>query len=127
MEIQALTPMLRTWDMHATVEFYTAILGFACDSQTEAWASLSRDRVSLMLSAPNYHEEDHAPAFTGSLYFRTNDVDELWLAVKDRARVCYAIETFAYGMREFGIYDNNGYLLQFGQPTAVQENRSERK
>ena len=21
-----------------------------------------------------------------------------------------------YGMREFGIYDNNGYLLQFGSP-----------
>ena len=21
-----------------------------------------------------------------------------------------------YGMREFAIYDNNGYVLQFGQP-----------
>lgn len=31
-------------------------------------------------------------------------------------RVCYAIENFGYGMREFGVYDNNGYLLQFGQP-----------
>lgn len=27
----------------------------------------------------------------------------------------YPVEDFGYGMREFAIYDNNGYLLQFGQ------------
>src|SRR5579871_560111 len=40
MEIQALTPMLRTWDIAATIEFYTAILGFVLESQSEEWASL---------------------------------------------------------------------------------------
>ena len=35
----------------------------------------------------------------------------------DRVRICYPIETFDYGMREFAIYDdNNGYVLQFGRP-----------
>lgn len=29
--------------------------------------------------------------------------------------VVYPIETFAYGMREFAIRDNNGYILQFGR------------
>jgi hypothetical protein len=29
------------------------------------------------------------------------------------------IETIDYGMREFAIHDNNGYVLQFGQPVAV--------
>jgi uncharacterized glyoxalase superfamily protein PhnB len=118
MEIQALTPMLRSWDLHATIEFYKEVLGFACDSQTESWASLRRDRVGLMVSAPNYHLEESAPSFTGSLYFRIDNVDEFWSALKDRVKVCYAIETFSYGMREFAIYDNNGYLLQFGQPTS---------
>ena len=121
MEIEALTPMLRTWDLPATVEFYTGVLGFTCDSRSETWASLKRNRVGLMLSVQNHHERDQAPAFTGSLYFRTDKVDEFWLAVKDRARVCYAIETFSYGMREFGIYDNNGYLLQFGQPEPQKD------
>ncbi len=120
MKIQTLTPMLRSWDIGATIEFYTGVLGFACDSQTDDWASLRRDGVGLMVSAPNYHEKDTAPAFTGSLYFRIEDVDELWATVKDRARVCYPIETFSYGMREFGIYDNNGYLLQFGQPAPAK-------
>ena len=118
MKIQALTPMLRTWDIEASVAFYTAILGFECDGQTRNWASLRRDRAELMLSSPNDHEGDSAPAFTGSLYFRVDEVDDYWSMVKDRVKLCYPIETFDYGMREFGVYDNNGYLLQFGQPTS---------
>ena len=39
-----------------------------------------------------------------------------WQRVRERARVCYPLEDFDYGMREFAIYDNNGYLLQFGEP-----------
>ena len=35
--------------------------------------------------------------------------------MKDKAEVVYPIEDFDYGMREFAIRDNNGYLLQFGQ------------
>ena len=68
-----------------------------------------------MFSSPTKHEGDIAPSFTGSLYFRISDVDALWLRRKNEARVCYALETFPYGMREFAIYDNNGYLLQFGE------------
>lgn len=69
-----------------------------------------------MLSMPNAHEGDNRPAFTGSLYFRVADVDALWSTLQGRARTCYPLESFDYGMREFGIYDNNGYLLQFGTP-----------
>ena len=45
----------------------------------------------------------------------------MWWKLKDKARVCYGIEIFEYGMREFAIYDNNGYLLQFGQEFESQE------
>lgn len=69
-----------------------------------------------MLAKPNEHTTYEKIGFTGSFYFNTDDVDELWVELKDKARVCYDIENFEYGMREFGIYDNNGYLLQFGQP-----------
>jgi uncharacterized glyoxalase superfamily protein PhnB len=118
MKIQSLTPMLRTWDIRASIAFYTDVLGFGCESLSEeqGWASLRRDGVAIMLAVPNQHEGDTAPAFTGSLYFHTDDVDGLWQRLKDRVRVCYPIENFEYGMREFAIYDNNGYLLQFGQP-----------
>lgn len=116
MKFQRMTPMLRTWEMERSVAFYTDVLGFRCESSADGWAALARDGVELMLSSPNQHEGDTAPAFTGSLYIETDDVDALWEQVKDRARVCYAPEDFDYGMREFAIYDNNGYLVQFGEP-----------
>lgn len=68
-----------------------------------------------MLASPNQQENDKAPAFTGWLYFHTDDVDGLWQRLKNIARLCYPIENFEYGMREFAIYDNNGYVLQFGR------------
>ena len=121
MNIKSLTPVLRTWNLRATITFYTEVLGFECESLSEeqVWASLRRDGVAIMLAGPNQHEGDKVPAFTGSLYFHTDDVDTLWQRLKDRARICYPIENFEYGMREFAIYDNNGYLLQFGQPLRL--------
>ena len=118
MKLQALTPMLRTWDLPGSIAFYTEILGFACERASEewGWASLRRDDAAIMLARPDVHAGATAPAFTGSLYLKTDDVDSLWARLKDRVRISYPIETFDYGMREFAIYDNNGYVLQFGQP-----------
>lgn len=119
--LHGLTPTLRTWDMPGSIAFYTDTLGFTLDAGgiDDGWAALSRDGIEIMLAAPNAHEGDVAPAFTGSLYLRTGAVDTWWRRLKDAARVCYPLEDFHYGMREFAIYDNNGYLLQFGQPLAA--------
>ncbi len=69
-----------------------------------------------MVSKPNAHENFEKIGFTGSFYFKTDDVGKLWENLKNKAKICYKIETFGWGMREFSIYDNNGYILQFGQP-----------
>ncbi len=121
MTLQALAPMLQTWDLKATIAFYTDLLGFTCERVSEeGWASLRRDNVNIMLAGPNPHDGSTSPAFTGSLYIKTDGVDDLWHRLKDKARLCYPIEEFEYGMREFAIYDNNGYVLQFGQPVLKQ-------
>jgi uncharacterized glyoxalase superfamily protein PhnB len=111
-------PMLRTKDLRATVDFYTTRLGFRCDSYSEkdGWASLRRDSVELMVATPNSHMPFDAPAFIGSFYFNVDDVSELWNSLKDVVKVCYPMEDLFYGMREFAIDDNNGYMLQFGSP-----------
>jgi uncharacterized glyoxalase superfamily protein PhnB len=57
-----------------------------------------------------------APVFTGSFYFNVDDVAALWADLKDIVKIAYPLEAFHYGMREFAIYDNNGYMLQFGAP-----------
>lgn len=114
--------MLRVPDVSASVAWYRDVLGFEADSDgSEGWASLRRDGIELMLSAFNAHEGDVAAAFTGSLYLRCDDVDLWWQRVKDHAHACYPLEDFGYGMREFAIYDLNGFLLQFGQPIATED------
>ena len=115
---QSLRPMLRTKDLQGTIRFYTEVLGFVCEgwSPPDGWASLSRDAVELMVATPNEHLPFDTAVFTGSFYFNVDDVALLWASVKDRAKVAYPMEDFHYGMREFAIYDNNGYMLQFGSP-----------
>lgn len=117
MSLQILRPMLWTEDLAGSVAFYTNVLGFtAVDVRDDwGWASLRKDDVWLMFARPNEHTSYDKIGFTGSFYFTTNDVDTLWQELKDKARVCYDIENFEWGMREFAVYDNNGYLLQFGQ------------
>jgi uncharacterized glyoxalase superfamily protein PhnB len=115
MRFQRVTPMLWTNDFPGTLDFYTQRLGFVTETLDEnSWASLARDSVRVMISKPNDHLPFAAPNFTGTLYFFVSDVEELWASIKDSHQICYPMEDFAYGMREFAIYDNNGYILQFG-------------
>jgi uncharacterized glyoxalase superfamily protein PhnB len=115
MRFDNLVPMLWVNDIGQTVRFYEDLLGFKCVNRIEQWACLRKDKVELMLSTPNAHEPYDKIQFTGSFYFYPENVDELWATVKDRATIVYPIENFDYGMREFAIRDNNGYILQFGQ------------
>lgn len=117
MKLTELRPMLWTENLSETIDFYVRTLSFTCDESNDdwGWTSLSKDAVSLMFAKPNDHTPFEKPMFTGSLYLKTDDVDTLWNELKDKAKVAYGIENFEYGMREFAIYDNNGYLLQFGK------------
>ena len=117
MRLTFLRPLFRTDNIKATIDFYIGILGFTLIEYNEGWgwASLQKDDVWIMLAKPDEHEVFKGHAFTGSIYFTTDDVDAVWQQVKDKAKVCYEPESFEWGMKEFAIYDNNGYLLQFGQ------------
>ena len=117
MKLIALRPMIWTADLTATVDFYIHVLGFTCENRNDAWgwAALLKDEVEIMIALPNEHTPFNGPKFTGSFYMNTDNVDALWESLKEKVKVAYPIESFEYGMREFAIYDNNGYLLQFGQ------------
>jgi len=123
MILQQITPMLWTDDMESSIAFYRDILGFQLNEyNTEwGWASLSKDQVQLMLARPNQHLSFTGPNFTGSFYYYIPDVDALWEQLKNTPYVYYPIENFEYGMREFAIKDNNGYILQFGKEIPENE------
>jgi uncharacterized glyoxalase superfamily protein PhnB len=122
MALKRLAPILTTDDMDRSVRFYVEVLGFTCGMQAPGYSNLYRDAVRIMLAAPNKHLEWKGPSFTGQLYIdleMAEEVDALWEKVKDRAEVIYAVGDFDYGMREFGVRDDNGYHLAFGAPSKA--------
>ena len=123
MSLKELIPMLETNNISETISFYEEILGFKCVGKVDNdWARLERDDIVIMFSV-RFTEEDHPNTFiTGGLYIFTDTIDLMWAEYKDKVKVCYPLETFDYGMREFAIYDCNDYLLQFGQDSSENLN-----
>jgi len=116
MAFNYLTPMLEVENMDETLEFYQDVLDFTCLERLDnEWALVQKDDVAIMFSDRFYKKEHPKTYMTGSLYINSDDVDVLWQILKDKVKICYPIENFAHGMREFAIYDCNGYRLQFGQ------------
>lgn len=117
MSFLSMRPLIRTLSLDDTIRFYTEKLQFSIGEESKEWqwARLYKDEVEIMIAGPNDHDLFDKPGFSGSFYFTVNNIDELWESVKDKTRVCYPIESFEWEMKEFAIYDNNGYLLQFGQ------------
>ncbi|MES2005300.1 MAG: VOC family protein [Bacteroidota bacterium] len=118
MKFTGLTPMLWTNDLKQTIDFYQDILGFELDTYNEewGWCHLHKDAVNIMFTKPNEHVPYNGnPLFTGSFYLYTEEVDALWEALQTKVTASYSIANFPHNMREFAIFDNNGYLLQFGR------------
>ncbi len=116
MSLKELIPMMETNNLEETIKFYEEVLGFKCVHKVnDDWARMERDDVVIMFSM-RFTQEEHPNTFlTGGLYIYTDTVDLIWAELKEKVKVCYPIESFEYGMREFAVYDCNDYLLQFGQ------------
>ena len=117
MKFQPIVPMIWTKELHETVDFYCDILGFTCGNYNEdwGWAAIHKDDCEIMIAKPNEHTPFERPYFSGTFYIKTDDVDALWNQIKDKVKIAYDIENFDWNMREFAIYDNNSYMIQFGQ------------
>jgi uncharacterized glyoxalase superfamily protein PhnB len=117
MKLTELSPMLWTANLKESIEFYLNVIGFDNYEMSEewGWGSVEKDSIKIMFAVPHANQPFEKPGFTGSLYIKCDNVDQMWDRAKQHARICYPIENFEYGMREFAIYDNNGYLIQFGQ------------
>jgi uncharacterized glyoxalase superfamily protein PhnB len=117
MKFQPIIPIIWTNEIDETIHFYCTILGFTCGERNDDWnwASLNKGDCEIMIANPSEMQSFDKSVFTGSFYIKVEDVDALWHSLKDKVNVCYEIETFEWGMREFAIFDTNGYTLQFGQ------------
>jgi uncharacterized glyoxalase superfamily protein PhnB len=119
MGVQGVSIVLTTEDVARSVRFYVEQLGFTCTLQLEGFARVRLGAADIMLALPNAHVPWKGASFTGSIYLDVDNVDELWETLKGRVRIAYPIETMEYGLREFGVLDDNGYGLNFAQPVAA--------
>lgn len=126
MELLHLSPILWTKNLQETISFYETVLGFKSESNFPNFVSLKRGNVEIMFVVPQQDvEEDEEPIYesdffpksilTGSLFIVTDEVDQFWQHVKDKAVIKTSLADRAYFMRDFSILDNNGYELVFGQ------------
>ncbi|HEX2609168.1 MAG TPA: VOC family protein, partial [Flavisolibacter sp.] len=116
MKLHQLSPILWTNDLEATRHFYETVLGFTGQSHFPNFISLTRDTVEIMFVVPQTeHEGPLQLKLTGSLYFVTEQVNDYWEQVKEKATVLEPLADRQYFMRDFSIRDNNGYELVFGE------------
>jgi catechol 2,3-dioxygenase-like lactoylglutathione lyase family enzyme len=99
-------------DVAAAVDFYVTKLGFRLNfTDGDRFAGVTLDRVQVFL-------ERGTPAPGGtSVYFVIGNADELHDAHRRNGiEITVPPDDRAYGMRDYGVRDLNGYRLSFGQP-----------
>ena len=80
MNLNKLTPLLRTERLQETIDWYADILGFTCTDHVPdvGFAGMQLHNADIMLALPNAHTEFNEPQFTGSFYINTNNADAWW-------------------------------------------------
>lgn len=123
---KSLTPNLMVEDVTMTIDYYVNVLDFQKvmslpETGELEWAMLSRDKIIIMLQSRNSIVKEY-PKFKnipvgGSLgfYVETVGLDDLYDAIKNKAKVVAEPHTTFYGKNEFAIEDCNGYLLTFAE------------
>ena len=112
--------MLNVADLRDAIRWYEGIGFDVADLQPKDdpdhppnWALLTCGQAKLML---NTGGDNRRPKKGFSLFFPTDQVDALYARIKDRVDVQYEPKDQFYGMRDFWIFDLNGFILGFGQP-----------
>lgn len=124
--VRKVVPMIHVPNVQATVDWYKDI-GFTVtdsfDDEGEMnWALLSLGTSELMFNGggqPSSSERREV-----DLYIHVENVDDLYIQLKERAEVVGEIDNTFYGMREFIIRDPNRFWVTFGQEEFVSSDRS---
>ncbi|WP_299583528.1 VOC family protein [uncultured Sunxiuqinia sp.] len=137
MKANKLTPNFEVKNIRETIEFYQSVLGFSLvmavpetqdgveQSLTEGkeyvYALVSKDSVEMMFQRTDSFKEDvllakdRSMGASVSFYMEIDGIDRFYEQIKDKGLNPTPLKTAWYGMREFYLQDNNGYILAFGQ------------
>jgi hypothetical protein len=110
--------MIHVPDVRAAAGWYESI-GFTVIRTNEEdgemnWALLSMGSSELMFNEGGQPSTRHRREV--DLYVHVDDIDDLYLRLKDRVEVVEEPHDTVYGMRELIIRDLNRFWMTFGEP-----------
>ena len=116
-------PVLLVHDVETTAQFYSDKLGFHYHrlwGEPPSFCILHRDAYSVMISKIadniNHNPNDHLDKTMWDIYFWTDNVEVLYEEIIQKGIPVFAPLTVkVYGVKEFEIKDNNGYIIAFGE------------
>ena len=137
MKLSKLTPNLAVADIRQTVEFYCEKLSFELvmavpvtqdgveirlsDEKEYVYAMLRKDGVELMLQRFDSFDEDVVVAKRTSIgasvsfYMEGKGIDAFYAELKNKGIRTTDLKLTWYGIKEFYLTDNNGYVLGFAE------------
>ncbi|AUP79261.1 VOC family protein [Flavivirga eckloniae] len=140
MKVNKLTPNFEVKDIRKTVEFYQSVLGFTlvmavpetqdgieqsfADGKEYVYALVSKDNVEMMFQRTEsfkrdvFFAKDLSISASVSFYMEIEGVDSFYEHIKSEGLNPTELKTAWYGMREFYLTDNNGYILGFAEKSA---------
>ncbi|WP_292008961.1 VOC family protein [Chryseobacterium sp.] len=143
MKVNTLIPNLAVVDIRQTVQFYRENLGFklvmavpetqdCIDQQLHSdkiyvYAMLNKDNTSLMLQRIDTIKEDisifdkNVIGASVSLYLQGIGIDKFYNELKSKKIQITEMRFTWYGIKEFYIKDNNGYILGFAEEMEKSE------
>jgi uncharacterized glyoxalase superfamily protein PhnB len=139
--MKKLTPNLMVRNVNETIDYYRKSLGFRLvmavpetldgilteipPGQNVVYALISNGNVEIMLQSEASLKSE-LPALAGvsigasvTLYIEVEGIDRFYAEALPKVEVIKPLFTTWYGMNEFYVRDNNGYILCFAEQTKT--------
>jgi predicted enzyme related to lactoylglutathione lyase len=122
-KLSSVRSVLAVKNLPNSISYYSKILDFAIDFESEDWCFLSRDAVKLMLG----HCPDAIPAseindHSYIAYIEVQEIDELHRELQARGLKLLATpESKPWGMREFMLTTPDGHRIMFAQDLQMSD------
>ncbi len=113
-ELLSVSPKLASLNIARSVAFYRDRLGFEATTELEEYAILRRGEITIHLWPC---DDENIPKMTGC-YVRVRNIEPLYREYSAQGVIHPNGDLGArpWGMLEFAVLDNDGNLIQFGEP-----------
>jgi hypothetical protein len=108
-------------DIHETLNYYRDRLGFYEEWTMDTDGGIRRDSMRLIFKQdPDYVSVLNNETYRFVLIWFVENVDEIYKEFKEERKIIIVsdIENKPWGIREFSIYDINGYLIRISEGIA---------